>query len=276
MCEQKPKPETLLAALFEARRAMPRLKKSDSGEDENGKTFWFPSEDDLRAASDMVLDEYELMLIPDEACYAATGILLTWTLHHLPSGQERSVRVVWPVFEAQGYLSRAHASGATWSHAWRHMVCKLLEVRTETAAPGSPQALAEDSRRRPLVSRRLDEEPLARVRTVVPPDAQWLAAGASMHEAGRAFASVTRAADVDDGQNAFEPEVMNVWVDLCDNFRKAGVAKRWDSCLVAWKEFAGPGHEHDLLAPNDSSFKRWLVQLANQWIDEKRSSARPA
>lgn len=266
MAEQKPKPDTLLQALFEARRAMPRMPKSDSGVDENGKTFWFPSEEDLRDGTDMTLDAFDLMLVPNEALYSATGITLTWTLYHLPSGQEREIKVVWPVFDAQGYISRAHASGATWSHAWRHMICKLLEVRTETAAPGSPQAIAEDCRRRPT-------EPPSRMRTV-PPDAQWLAAGATMHEAGKEFARVADLAT--EVANAFEPEVMNVWVDLCDNFRKAGVAKRWDSCLTAWKEFAGEGHEHDVLAPNDSGFKRWLVQLANQWIDEKRTGTRPA
>lgn len=274
MSEQKPKPETLLAALFEARRAMPRLPKSDSGVDENGKTFWFPSEEDLRDATDMTLDAFDLMLIPNEACFAATGITLTWTLHHLPSGQERVLKVVWPVFEAQGYLSRAHASGATWSHAWRHLVCKLLEVKTESAPPGSPQAAAEEARRRPASTPRCRDDDLPlwagdtppRARTIVPRDAQWVAAGATVEPAPPAPPHEP---------NTFEPEVMNVWIDLCDAFRKAGVAKRWDSCLVAWKEFAGEGHEHDMLAPNDSAFKRWLVQLANEWIDQKRTSARP-
>lgn len=254
-------PTSLIEAIAAARRAMPRLPKSDSGVDENGKTFWFPSEEDLHDAVDMVFDENGLMLLPDEACFASNSLTLTWTLHHLPTEQVKVFKMVWPAFDSQGYLSRAHATGATWSHAWRHLVCKLLDVKTEAAPPGSPQAVAEEARRMqtgtarqrfvpsPTLDREVGEmprwaaQPLPRAPVDTSPSAQWAAAGAIVEPAPAPIFA----------------EVLDVWAAVCTHARLRNVPKPWDSALAAWKVFAGPGHERDALAPNDDAFKRWLL-----------------
>lgn len=287
-------PPTLSKALCAARAQMSKmpLPRSETGYDDHGKAFFYPSEQDLQAASDMVLDNAGLDLIPRGAAFAAAVLTTSWTLYHLDSGEQLQIVVAWPVFEDRGHLTRAHASGGTWSHAWRHMVCKLLRVRVESAPVDPRQLPLRPTRQDPLAGpvaawmadapaepaaaepatpipwraqQRLAEEAAKRSRMTVTPDAQWSSVGAVVEPAPPMQPPTAP---------PFEAEVLTVWADLCDAFRGAGVPKRWDSCLAAWKEFAGEDHEHDVLAPNDSAFKRWMVQLANQWIDEKADATK--
>lgn len=233
---------------------MPVLVKNTTGYDAQDEAFSYPAENDLRDAINLVFDDNGLMEIPGEAIASAGFVSTIWTLHHLPSGEALTLRVTWPLFD-HGKFTRAHTAAATWSHAWRHLMCKLLSVKTVDRVPDPGASPPAPTRRNLVPSAALDREvgelplwaaePTAKPRVPVDtsPSAPWAAAGAIAEPPPAPIFA----------------DVLDVWVAVCAHARKRGVPKLWDSALAAWKVFAGVGHEHDALAPNDDAFKRWLL-----------------
>jgi len=255
MSEAESTPRALLAALQKARAAMWPLVKNETGGDSQDDVFRYPKENDLRDAVSVVFDAHGLMEVPGEAIASAGFVSTLWTLYHLPSGESLPLRITWPLLD-HGKFTRAHTAAATWSHAWRHLMCKLLSVKTVDKVPDPGAAPPASTPPRNLVpSAELDREvgemplwaaePTAKPRVPVDtsPGAQWTAAGAI----------------VEPPPAPIFAEVLDVWAAVCAHARLRNVPKPWDSALAAWKVFAGLGHERDALAPNDDAFKRWLL-----------------
>lgn len=251
--ETADKPTSLITALAAARRDMPRLPRSETGYvktagEKEEREFRYPSLEDLRAAVDLVFEKHELEEVLREMVVNGSTIALTWTLHHIPSGQTLPLAVTWPLFEINGpdggrlYIGRAHASGATVTHAWRHLMMQLLKVKTQDGpapevtppTPGgypTPAELDHSVGREPAWSKTRPSPPVG-------PDAQWAAVDAVI-EPDPAY----------DAESNYD-----LWAKVC----AAGV-KPAKNVLEAWHTFSG--RPHDVLVPEDPAFKRHLRGL---------------
>lgn len=130
----------LLRALAAARAAMPTLVQNSSGEGANGQVFWYPSDDDLRVAATKALRDAGLELLPDEDAMTlgdSEDATLRWQLVHLETGETRIYKVTWARFDESGTRASAAAAwsaASTWTHATRHLLLKLLNVRVVSQA----------------------------------------------------------------------------------------------------------------------------------------------
>jgi len=128
----------VLRQLVVARANMPVLVAAERGEGVDGRDFFYPADDDLRVAAEKALRDAGLLLVPDEEPMRTEGgdAVLRWQLVHLETGDARTYRLTWGRFaeETRSAASSAWASAATWSHATRHLLLKLLNARVISRA----------------------------------------------------------------------------------------------------------------------------------------------
>lgn len=147
----------VLRLLQVARANMPHLVAAERGEGGDGRDFYYPSDDDLRVAAEKALRDAGLILVPDEDAMHTDGgdAVLRWQLVHLETGDARTYKLTWGRFteESRTSAAAAWATAATWSHATRHLLLKLLNVRVISRAeharlsferrPGAPEASSD-------------------------------------------------------------------------------------------------------------------------------------